>query len=161
MITNLNNTHLTDAQVRKLELVLTQLEEALAGLTVNLTPEERQRYGTINEQNKLLVNKVRDYRQSHPTQSSPEVDWTEFEKDFNSRSILGKSLTRLDAARERLANAKILHDYDNYQAALEDYAWTSYKAGGKTPGYETKQSDLKQFFNRTGTRNKAREEPKG
>ena len=46
----------------------------------------------------------------------------------------------------RLKNAKILHDYDNYQAALTDYAYTSFMAGTATPGYETKMNDIKQFF---------------
>jgi len=44
---------------------------ALQPFTTNLTPEERQRYGSINEQNKLLVNKVADYHTSQPTLSSP------------------------------------------------------------------------------------------
>jgi flavodoxin len=46
-------------------------------------------------------------------------------------------------------NAKTLHDYDNYQAALDDYAYTNYKTGTSAPGYEAKQKDLKQFFSRT------------
>lgn len=57
-ITNLNNAHLTEAQVTAAQDALTQLENALAVLTVTLTAEERSTYGSVNEQNKLLVNKV-------------------------------------------------------------------------------------------------------
>ncbi|WP_251832286.1 hypothetical protein [Kaistella pullorum] len=54
----------------------------------------------------------------------------------------------MGALQERVKNAKILHDYDNYQTTLEDYAYTSYKAGSQAPGYETKMTELKQFFSR-------------
>ena len=57
-ITNLNNAHLTAAQVTAAQDALTQLENALAVLTVTLTAEERSTYGSVNEQNKLMVNKV-------------------------------------------------------------------------------------------------------
>jgi hypothetical protein len=48
----------------------------------------------------------------------------------------------------RLNNAKILHDYDNYQAALADYAYANFMAGTATPGYEIKVNEMKQFFTR-------------
>ena len=73
-ITNLNNAHLTPAQVTAAQDALTQLENALAVLTVTLTPEERSTYGSVNEQNKLLVNKVWDYRRNSPNLSVPDLD---------------------------------------------------------------------------------------
>jgi len=127
---------------------MTALETALATLNVTLTPQERQTYGSVNEQNKLLVNKVWDYRRDAPTLSVPDVDWEEFESDYQSRLLLESLSNRLGALQERVKNAKILHDYDNYQTALEDYAYTSYKAGSQAPGYETKMIELKQFFSR-------------
>ena len=48
-----------------------------------------------------------------------------------------------------LNNAKTLFDFDNYQAALDDYAYTVYKARTATPGFENKQKEIKQFFSRT------------
>ena len=76
--------------------------------------------------------------------------WEEFKKDYSSRTNLEAIIARLDNLSTKIKNAKILHDYDNYQAALTDYAYTTYKAGTASPGYETKQNDLKQFFaNRT------------
>ena len=50
-----------------------------------------------------------------------------------------------------MENAKILHDWDNYQAALVDYNYTQYKNNSGATGYATKETELKQFFNRTGT----------
>lgn len=149
-ITNLRNEHLDDAQIEDLSAALTQLENATQTLNVNLSAEERSRYGTINEQNKLFVNKVQDYHQNSPAQSTPDLDWAEFEKDFKSRQVLESALARIEAIRVKLLNAKILHDFDNYQAALDDYSWTTYKAGSQGGAYEAKHTELKQFFTRTG-----------
>jgi len=148
-ITNLNNTHLTPAEFDTANDALTSLENALVKINVNLTPDDRQKYGSINEQNKLVVNKVNDYHLNQPALQTAQVDWDEFGKDFTSRSNLESFIARLDSLSTRLKNAKILHDYDNFQAALTDYAYTSFMAGTATPGYETKMNDIKQFFART------------
>ena len=148
-LTNLNSAHLTEAQVTAAQNALTELENALAIITVQLTPEDRQKYGSINEQNKLLVNKVKDFRQSNPNLSVSDVDWDEFDKDFASRNVFESLINRLNALVIKQQGAKILHDYDNYQAALDDYAYTTYRAATGADGYENKYNELKQFFGRT------------
>lgn len=150
-ITNLNNTHLTEAEVNAAKDALTVLETALTLVNINLSAEDRQRYGSINEQNKLLVNKVMDYHNNQPALQTPHIDWVEFSKDNTSRANLESMIARLESLTTRLKNAKILHDYDNFQAALADYAYTSFMAGTGTVGYETKMNDLKQFFGRTSS----------
>jgi hypothetical protein len=42
-ITNLNNSHLTAAQVTAAKTALTSLETALAAVNINLSAEDRQR----------------------------------------------------------------------------------------------------------------------
>ena len=140
---NLNSAHLTEAEVTAAQNALTELENALAIITVQLTPEDRQKYGSINEQNKLLVNKVKDFRQSNPNLSVSDVDWDEFDKDFASRNVFESLINRLNALVIKLQGAKILHDYDNYQAALDDYAYTTYRAATGADGYENKYNELK------------------
>ena len=151
-ITNLNNTHLTVTQLTDAQDALTQLETALQIINVNLSAEDRQKYGSINEQNKLFVNKIYDFNDSQPALSSPDVDWEEFNRDFISRTNLEAIIARLDSLSTKLKNAKILHDYDNYQAALTDYAYTNYKAGTASPGFETKVNETKQFFSKTSNK---------
>ena len=87
-INNLNNVHLTAAQQDAINDAITALELALEMLTVALTPAERKSYGSVNEQNKLLVNKVSDFRNNSPQLSDPEIDWTEFGLDYSSRLFL-------------------------------------------------------------------------
>ena len=146
---NLRNVHLTPAELSTIKQAMADLETTLQGVDVQLTPEDRIRYGSINEQNKLLVNKVQDFHANSPELSVPEVDWDEFELDYNSRGNYESLIARLEALALNMRNAKILHDYDNYQSALADYSYTAYKAGGGTPGYETKMNELKQFFAKT------------
>lgn len=150
-ITNLNNVHLDNAKVASILAAIAVLENELAEFNYNLSAQDRKRYGSINEQNKLLVNKVYDYNKSQPNLSVAEVDWQEFEKDYNSRKNLEAMISRLQNLIVKLEDAKTLHDYDNYQASLEDYGFTSYKAGGSAPGFQTKHADLKQFFGRSGS----------
>lgn len=152
---NLSNIHYTADEKAAVTADLTSLETALTAKLRNLSPEERKKYGSINEQNKLIVNKTRDYRNSQPNLSSPDVDWVEFQNDFDSRDFIQGVMSRLQAILEGLDNNKILHDYDNYQASLTDYGYSQYKAGTKSAGFENKVNELSQFFNRTGTTNTA------
>ena len=145
-INNLNNAHYSEAKKTAIKAALTVLENELSDLNSNLTPEERQLYGSVNEQHKLFINKDYDFHQDSPQLSSSDVDWDEFALDKDSRLFKEGVMTRLDALQLRVQNSKILHDYDNYQAALDDYAYTSYKAGANLPGFETKYNELKQFF---------------
>lgn len=159
-LTNLNSTHLSSAKITAAQDAIAALETALAEITFNLSSEDRKRYGSINEQNKLFVNKVYDYNQSQANLSSPEVDWAEFDKDHSSRNSMEAMISRLESLITRLNNAKTLHDYDNYQSALVDYSYTTYKAGTSAPGFEDKYKDLKQFFVKNSTSSAPSEEKK-
>ncbi len=148
-ISNLNNKHLSEEQIATVKKALADLETALVTLDINLTPEERNKYGRVNEQNKLFINKVENFAQDQPNLRSFDVDWEEFFRDFQSREVLEMLITRLNSLATRATNAKILHDYDNYQDALNDYAYTSFRAGSNAVGFEDKYKELKQFFSRT------------
>jgi hypothetical protein len=143
---NLNTIHYLAAEKTAVATSLAALETALAAKIKNLNGEERQKYGSINEQNKLIVNKVKDYRVSQPGLSSPDVDWVEFQSDFDSRDFLQSTIARLQSLIDGLNNNKILHDFDNYQAALTDYEFSKYKATTRVAGYEGKVNAIAQFF---------------
>jgi hypothetical protein len=144
--TNLENRHFTAAERTTISSLLAQLETACANKIANLTPEERQKYGSVNEQNKLVINKVKDFRDNQPTLSSTDVDWVEFAADFDDRAYKQAVLTRLATLTDGLTNSKILQDYDNYQAALTDYEFAKYKASANTQGYSQKVAEIGQFF---------------
>ncbi len=96
----------------------------------------------------MFVNKVYDYARTQPSLKSPDVEWDEFFADIESRNFTETLMARLEKLTMGVRNAKTLHDYDNFQASLDDYAYTNYKAGTSATGYEKKLIDLKQFFQR-------------
>ena len=147
---NFENRHFTENEKTDIATAISTLEQLLTPKLANLTPEERQQYGSVNEQNKLLVNKVRDYQATQPTLGADNVDWAEFEADYQSRLFLEGIINNLEGIIINLKNAKTLYDFDNYQAALADYANANYRAGQGTPNFEGKMDELKQFFPRTG-----------
>lgn len=151
---NLIKNQITQAEQDQVLDLLSQIEAILGDKLVALTEEERKRYGSINEQNKLMVNKVKKYHDNVPELSSPDVDWDEFNNDYNTRGFLETIMQRFNSLGYRSQSTKILHDYDNHQDALDDYGFSQYKKGAGAPGAAEKVAELSQFFNRTGTKNK-------
>jgi hypothetical protein len=147
---DLIQSQLSLADIDKINQAVDTIQTTIAGKMVNLTPEERQKYGSINEQNKLMVNKVNDIHNSHPQFDSAKVDWAEFSADFAIRAILEKIVSRLQSLVEQFDDTKILHDNDNYQQALAQYSYISFLADQNEPGITTIKEDVAQFFNRTG-----------
>ena len=146
---DLIKSKLTPAIRAKIDEALALLEDATNECLSALSEEERSRYGSINEQNKLFVNKVRDYYRNSPQMSSPEVDWEEFNVDYEARVFLESRASQVAAVAYRMESTKILHDHDNHQAGLTDYAYAKYKKDAGAPGYTEKVAELKQFFPRT------------
>ena len=144
--TNLDNRHFSAAEKTDVNKAINDLEIAVADKLANLSAEERQKYGSVNEQNKLIINKVKDYNDTQPALSSDDIDWNEFNDDFDTRAFLQNTLQRLQAVIIGMENAKILHDYDNYTAALTDYDYSKYKASTNAVGYQPKVDELAQFF---------------
>jgi hypothetical protein len=149
-ITNLGRLHLTAVQKTAIDTALTAIETQLLTVTLNLSVEERQKYGSVNESNKLFINKDREFYQTQATLATPDVDWVEFEADFQDRTFADTRLDRIANITRMLSDFKIIHDYDNYQDSLTDYDYTKYKSGTKAAGFTEKVAELKQFFPNTG-----------
>ncbi len=139
--------HLTQGELDAINTKMDELWALLNPKVVNLTEQENDRYGSINEKNKGIVNKANDYNNNQPSLNSPEVDWVEYKKDYFDRSALEGIQLRLLGYARACEETKRAHDYDNYQNALTDKEYAEYKA--KTGGgvlYETKAAEYKQFF---------------
>lgn len=147
---DLIQNQLSQADVDSINKALDNVQSIIAGKMVNLTPDERQKYGSINELNKLLVNKVNEVHSSHPQFDSARVNWAEFSSDFAIRAALEKIISRLQGLAEQFDDTKVLHDNDNYRQALDQYSYISYLADQNEPGITTVKEDIAQFFNRTG-----------
>jgi hypothetical protein len=149
----------SDADFVALNTALTTIENIVKGKTVNLSPDERKRYGSINEQHKLLVGKVDDYHTSHPKFDNPYLDWTEISNDNKARKRHEMVINRLESLVAQFVDTKILHDFDSYGYALSQYAHINYLDGQNVPGVRAVKEDIAQLFTRTGSSEAPKKNP--
>ena len=150
-IDNFAKNHFTETEKQQLDGAITTILNIVATHTYNLTPKERSQYGKIGDQKRLFIDKVRDIQKTQTNLCSPDIDWNEFEADYQTRQYAANKLNQLESVAKLLLNIKILHDYDNFNDALLDYRYCGYKNRfGNQNGFEQKINSLKGFFPKTG-----------
>jgi len=112
----------------------------------DLSSEDRTNYGSINETNKLLVNKSKSYMEQNPELIPSFVNMDEFNKDFTARKNLEEMIQKLDLIKRKLSDTKILLDHDNYQDTMAFYRSVRYYAGEQQQGAIPIYEELRQFF---------------
>lgn len=146
-ISNLNNDHFTQSEMDSINKAWQDILAVLTAKSRNLTPEERQKFGSVSEQNKLVVQKTLDYHANQPHLDSSDVDYNELIADWADRSFLAGFIAKMAEAGNICNNIRITHDYDAYKAAQTDYDFTKYKMGTSPgAGWESKYDDLLPFF---------------
>lgn len=143
---NLFSLEFTKDELEKLDQGIALIEEVLLGKTTNLTPEQRQQYGSIAEQNKLFVNMAKNYMEQYIMFVPVFLDKAEFDRDFAARQQLESRFQRINSIAEQLSDTKILLDFDNYHNAITFYRNVKYLAGENMPGTTVIYEDMKQFF---------------
>jgi hypothetical protein len=143
---------LSDVELATIRTSYNAIKAVLAPKFINLEPEDRMRFGSINEKNKLIINKVRDYRDNMPGLSNPDVNWVNYVKNSTTRKNYTLVVDMLGEITELCNDPRILVDYTLYGDARKDYKFAKYKAeddGAGSAGFEQKYNDLKQFFSAT------------
>ena len=148
---NLISVAFTEAELTQLDQAISSIETVLQGKTINLTPEQRQQYGSIAEQNKLFVNKAKSYMEQYPQFVPLFLDKAEYDRDYAARQQLESRMQRLSSVTEQLSDTKILLDFDNYHNSITFYRNMKYLSGENVPGTNVIYDDMKQFFVTTGT----------
>lgn len=143
---NLISVSFTEAELNILDTALSDIEQVLEGKAVNLTPDERRQYGSIAEQNKLVVNKAKDYMDQEPQHIPNVLDKAEFDRDYAARQQIEGRLYRLQSITEKFSDTKVLLDHDNYFGALTFYHYIKFLAKENAPGTTSIYKDMKQFF---------------
>ncbi len=143
---NLISISFTEQELAQLDMAIATLENVLQGKTINLTPEQRQQYGSIAEQNKLFVNKAKSYMEQYPQYVPPFLDKAEYDKDYTARQQLENRMQKLASVTEQLSDTKILLDFDNYHNSITFYRNMKYLSGENVPGTNVVYDDMKQFF---------------
>lgn len=148
---NLISIAFSESDLTTLDQAIQTIETVLSGKTINLTPEQRQQYGRIAEQNKLFVNKAKGYMEQYPQHVPGFLDKTEFDRDFSARQQVESRLQRLSSVKEQLSDTKVLLDHDNYHNAITFYRNVKYLSGENVPGTNVIYEDMKQFFDTTSS----------
>ena len=143
---NLISVEFTNAELAQLDTAFNTIQSVLQGKTINLTPEQRQQYGSIAEQNKLFVNKAKSYMEQYPEYVPPFLDKSEYDKDFEARQQLESRMQKMNSLTEQLSDTKILLDFDNYHNSLTFYRNVKYLSSENVPGTNVIYDDMKQFF---------------
>lgn len=143
---NLISLTFSENELTTIDQAIQTIETVLQGKTINLTPDQRQQYGRIAEQNKLFVNKAKGYMEQYPQHVPGFLDKTEFDNDFSARQQIENRLQRLSSLTEQLSDTKVLLDHDNYHNAITFYRNVKFLSGENVPGTNVIYDDMKQFF---------------
>ncbi|SFN04803.1 hypothetical protein SAMN05421594_0631 [Chryseobacterium oleae] len=143
---NLISLSFSSEELATIDEALQAIQTALLRKTINLTPEQRQQYGRIAEQNKLFVNKAKSYMEQYAQHVPGFLDKAEFDKDYTAREQIEQRLQRLDSLNEQLSDTKVLLDHDNYHNAISFYRNIRFLSEENVPGTNVIYEDLKQFF---------------
>ena len=140
--TNFDNRHFATTEKTAVNNAVTAIETALATKLANLTAEERQQYGSVNEQNKLFVNKAKEFMEQYPQHIPAFLNKDEFDKDYSARTQIEQRLNRMANLTEQLRDTKILLDHDNWFNALSFYRNIKFLSGENAPGTTTLYQDI-------------------
>ncbi|MEM6718362.1 MAG: hypothetical protein AAF611_03505 [Bacteroidota bacterium] len=143
---NLISIEFTQEELTNLDSHLDGIQQILAGKTVNLTPEQRQQYGRIANQNKLIVDKAKNYMEQFPNWIPNFIDKVEFDKDYTARLQIEGRVLLLENLAQQLIDTKTLLDHDNYTNTLSFYRTMRYLAGENEAGAKTVYEDMKTLF---------------
>jgi hypothetical protein len=152
---NLSDKHFSAEEEKRILSLLEEFSNLMMPRLANLSPKERNKYGRVKEQKKLLIDKIKEYNDNEPQLSSSDVDWEEFQKDYKTRYFLSATIEIMNGITLAAECARMLHSYDNYQASITDYNYARYKLSTETGAqYEQKVDQMKQFFPNTGKKKK-------
>lgn len=147
---NLISIEFTDEELTNLDAHLDGIQQILSGKTVNITPDQRRQYGSIGNQNKLIVDKAKNYMGQYPNWIPSFIDKVEFDKDYNARVQIENRTLRLQNLAQQLLDTKTLLDHDNYTNTLSFYRMMRYLAGENEAGAKTVYEDMRVLFGRSG-----------
>ncbi|AXG69087.1 hypothetical protein KORDIASMS9_01306 [Kordia sp. SMS9] len=146
---NLISIEFTQEELTNLDGHLEGIKQILNGKTVNLTPEQRRQYGSIGNQNKLIVDKAKNYMEQHPNWIPSFLDKVEFDKDYAARQQMEQRTQLLQNLTQQLLDTKTLLDHDNYTNSLSFYRMMRYLAGENEAGAKTVYEDMKVLFSKS------------
>lgn len=137
---------LTAAQKTAITDAVTALKEALEGIIINLTKEERQSLPKIADKTLAFDEKCKAYMASRPELVPGFIDMTEMAKDRQLVADLLPCLQEIAPICEGLEDTISLAYTDIYVADLAFHATVKQAAKRGVPGTDTIYDDLRERF---------------
>ncbi|AFC23977.1 hypothetical protein [Saprospira grandis] len=125
------------------------IEQLLQGKLTNISPEDRQRYGSVNEQAKLFVFKAHDFYRAKGQLLPSYFDAVEYEKDFEGRKAFEQMESRISELYEKVRDTRTLLDYDTLQYSYSLYRHLKNMSQEDIPGIDFWLEEMSQFFKRS------------
>jgi hypothetical protein len=154
---DLISVEFTAEEKEKMQTAFQMIKEVMDGKTVNLTPEERQFYGKINDKTENWITKVHYYMNEHPEMVPFYIDKEEFNKDVEARNTFMPWLKAMYSQGEGMEDTGMLLSHDIYNTALAFYRHMKLVSNQDVPGTTTIYEDLKSRF--PGRPSSVQEEP--
>ncbi len=149
-INRLDAGGLTPQNLLDIKTHINAIEQIIRGRIIDLDPEERRKHGSVNEINKLFINKVEDVLTNYPDFTPPRFDMLLFKAEKEQREILEQEIDAVAIVSYQLISAKIAYDFNNYKAALSVYAYMQFLAEQFNDSTAAQiVADLKEFFPRS------------
>jgi hypothetical protein len=143
---NLISVEFTIEEQEQLDQALTTIETLMKDKVVNLTPDERQQYGKINDRTENWVVKVQEYMSQKPELVPFYIQKSEFDKDINARGVLMPALRRLASIQEGMDDTAKLISHDVFYTAIAYYRNIKLVSKQNVPGTDVIYEDLKSRF---------------
>ena len=137
---------ITPAKKTAIEAAIAALKAELAGITINLTKEERQTLAKVGDKTLAFDEKCKAYMGSRPELVPGFIDGDELAKDRKLVADLLPCLRELAPICEGLEDTISLAYTDIFVADLAFHASVKQAAKRGVPGTDTIYDDLKERF---------------
>ncbi|MEK7310283.1 MAG: hypothetical protein AAB038_05645 [Planctomycetota bacterium] len=143
---NLITVSFTPAELAAFDTALAAIETLLQGKVINLTPDERRRYGSISNEMTQWVQKCRGYMTQLPAIVPNYINLSELDADMTARRDLMPRLMRAKSILESIDDTAVLLGSDVLTNCLAFYRSVKAAAKANVPGSTTIHQDLAQQF---------------
>ena len=143
---NLISIEFTQAELDEIDLHLQGIESVITAKMVNLTPEQRSQYGSINNEMENWIVKSFAYMQQRPDLVPAYISVPEFTKDQNTRNAIKPRLNVVNGIREMFEDTSMLISWDIFQTAIAFYRNVKIASMQNVPGTTNIYQDLQQQF---------------
>ena len=157
---NLISLEFTDEEVKEIDTSLKVLEKYFNKKMINLTPEEKRKYGRPGPKFMPWIKKILMYMEQIPELTPNYLKTGEFKKDVRSAEFLTSIKARIKLLNESVDDTTILIRKDIHQAGFIYYRNVKLAAGSDVPGSTSVYQDLKSIFTSRKARKRALEDYK-